>query len=104
MPYRHLTFTIHKDVYCVLSDDVRGYMFRQLGCHPQDIKLHKNMITIVSIFLMELQILNTFYFIQHNGMFKVTKCILEFKSSYVIHICQNAGHIYRHLQLSRPKL
>ena len=49
MHYKHLLFTINKIVYCVLSGYVHGYMFRQLGCHLQDIKLHNNMITIVSL-------------------------------------------------------
>ena len=28
-------------------------MFRQLGCHPQETELHKNMIIIVSLFCNE---------------------------------------------------
>jgi len=55
MHYRHLLFTINKIFYCVLSGDVHGYMFRQLGCHPQDVKLRNNMITIVSLFCNEFE-------------------------------------------------
>ena len=50
------------------------------------------------------QVVNAFYYIRQNGTSKVTKCTLEFKSSYASHICQNTEHIQRHLQMSRRKL
>ena len=42
---RHLALTINTAIYYVLSDDLRGYMFRPLSGHLQCVKLHKIKIT-----------------------------------------------------------
>jgi hypothetical protein len=48
---RYLSVAINATVYYVLSDELHGCMFRQLGGHLQAIKIRKNKITIASSFL-----------------------------------------------------